>query len=95
MFNVYVLTNRQGRLYIGYTEDLATRLKRHEAGDSRWTSSRGPWRLVLHEEYATRSEAVRRERALKSGRRNQELRAKLAGGQAEGREVERVLPRKD
>jgi putative endonuclease len=91
MFSVYVLMNPGGRLYIGHTENLAARLKRHSAGDSRWTSNRGPWRLVVHEEFATRSDAMRRERALKSGRLNQELRAKLA----EGEGVERVLPRKD
>ena len=79
--------NPEGRLYIGHTNDLATRIERHDSGDSRWTSTRGPWKLVLQEEYPTRSDAMRRERALKSGRLNQDLRARLM--------VERVLQRKD
>ena len=90
MFSVYVLMNPEGQLYIGHTENLAVRLVRHAAGDSRWTSTRGQWRLVLREEYPTRSEAMRRERALKSGRLNQELRARLRSST-----VERVIPQKD
>jgi predicted GIY-YIG superfamily endonuclease len=46
-------------------------------GVSRWTRSRGPWDLVHSETFATRREAMARERSLKSGRVNQELRARL------------------
>ena len=66
-FHAYVLQNPGGRLYIGSSADLATRLERRAAGDSRWTSSRGPWTLVYSEEHATRAEAMRREKWLKSG----------------------------
>jgi putative endonuclease len=76
MFTVYVLRNAQGRLYIGQTEHFKTRLEQHNSGSGRWTSSRGPWELVLSEDYDTRGEAMRRERSLKSGRLNQELRAR-------------------
>jgi len=48
--------------------------------------------LVLNESFATRSEAMKREKALKSGRLNQELRAKATAGDST---VERVLPGKD
>jgi putative endonuclease len=71
--------NEEGQLYIGHTSDLQARLERHNSGESGWTSNRGPWRLVLQEEYSTRAEAMKRERSLKSGRLNQELRAKLKG----------------
>jgi putative endonuclease len=84
-FTVYVLRNREGRLYIGHTEDLARRLAEHEAGQSRWTRGRGPWTLVYRETAGTRAEAMARERTLKSGRANQELRSA----------VEQVLRRKD
>ena len=77
MFFVYVIRNSEERLYIGHTDDVDRRVSDHQQGRSRWTRGRGPWELVLREDYATRGEAVRRERALKSGRLNQELRARL------------------
>ena len=77
-FTVYVLQNDQGQLYIGHTADLARRMAQHAAGESRWTASRGPWELALTESFPSRAEAARRERALKSGRANQELRERLA-----------------
>ena len=85
MYYLYVLVNPSGRIYIGQTDNLDYR----EGG---WTRTRGPWELFLHENYATRAEAMRREKALKSGRLNQELRRAIA---QRGSTVERVLPRKD
>ena len=86
-FTVYVLRNLEGRLYIGHTHDLEQRLAQHQSGTGNWTKRRGPWTPVYTETFATRAEAMRRERALKSGRLNQELRDRL--------KVERVLPGKD
>jgi putative endonuclease len=77
---VYVLRNRQGKLYIGSTDDLATRVRRHIEGKAGWTRSRGPWELVNVETFKSRSEAVRQERYLKAGKANQELRQRLNGG---------------
>jgi len=60
-----------GRWYIGQTEDLERRLAEHnnrEHNVSKYTSRhKGPWRLIYHEERPTRSEAMERERWLKSG----------------------------
>ena len=79
MYFVYVLRNAEGRLYIGFTSDLDRRVRRHQEGEAGWTRSRGPWTLVYHEAYTDRSEALRRERHLKGGRANQELRGGLVG----------------
>jgi predicted GIY-YIG superfamily endonuclease len=81
-FTVYVLRNRAGSLYIRQTSELGRRLAEHESGLGGWTGGggRGPWELVYSEEYETRAEAMARERALKRGRPNQELRARLQGG---------------
>ena len=73
MFYVYVLRNPSGRLYIGQTDNLDKRVKRHQIGGVRWTSAHGPWELAYNETYSTRSEAMRRERVLKVGKANQEL----------------------
>ena len=78
MYYVYVLKNLEGRLYIGSTEDLEKRVKRHQDGGVRWTSSHGPWKLAYYETFSTRSEAMRREHILKSGKANQDLREFLS-----------------
>jgi class 3 adenylate cyclase len=57
MSTVYVLINPEGRLYIGHTDNLVNRPERHNSGDSRWTSSRRPWKLVLREEYPVGDDA--------------------------------------
>jgi putative endonuclease len=77
MFYVYVLKNPANRLYIGSTENLEKRVKQHQEGGARWTSTHRPWELVYSETYLTRAEAMKRERALKSGKANQDLRAFL------------------
>ena len=70
---VYVLQNEiTGKLYKGQTSDLQSRLNRHnahESGSMRYTyKQKGSWRLIHSEEYPTRSEAMKREKFLKSGR---------------------------
>ena len=94
LFHLYVLRNPEGRLYVGVTSDLSRRLSEHNQGMTRWTSGRGPWRLVYHEEFETRAGALRRERQLKGGRANQELRSRLVEDKGP-QSVERVLPGKD
>src|SRR5579859_1618443 len=67
MFFVYILQSQTtSRYYIGQTQDLDARLAYHNSNWSKSLRNRGPWGLVYHETYATRSEAVRRERQLKS-----------------------------
>jgi predicted GIY-YIG superfamily endonuclease len=78
MFWGYVLRNSEGRFYIGHTDDLSARLGQHNNGEARWTSSRGPWDLVHFEEFSSRSEAMKRERQLKSGRASQDLKQRLS-----------------
>ena len=78
LFSVYVLRNPEGRLYIGFTTDLPGRLRRHQGNEGGWTEGKRPWNLALHEEFADRALAMRREKALKSGKDNEELVRKLS-----------------
>jgi putative endonuclease len=69
---VYILESAStGKRYIGQTDDLERRLAEHNSREHnlcKFTSRHpGPWRLVYHETCETRSEAMRRERWLKSG----------------------------
>ena len=66
-FAVYILRSTvTGRLYIGQTNNLQDRLRRHQAGLVPATRRERPWVLVHHEMHPTRSAAVQRERYLKS-----------------------------
>ncbi|MDE2939751.1 MAG: GIY-YIG nuclease family protein [Chloroflexota bacterium] len=80
MFTVYVLqSDSSGLLYVGQTRDLARRLGEHQQGLASYTRNRGPWTLVYEEEWATRGEAMRRERFLKSGVGREWLKNQVGG----------------
>ena len=74
MFTVYaIISESTGKIYIGQTINLIERLKQHNANDSahlgQFTKQNmGPWKLIHSEEYKTRSEALKREKQLKSYR---------------------------
>ena len=64
MYYVYVLKNKDGDIYIGYTSDLKQRLKNHNSG--RNVSTRGhKWQLVYYEAYLSKQDAYKREQNLK------------------------------
>jgi putative endonuclease len=68
MFFVYVLYRQKiGHFYTGQTANLSERLKQHNLGMSKSTIHGVPWRLVHSERFATRAEAMQRERFLKTG----------------------------
>jgi len=77
LYFVYVLKNPEGQLYIGFTTNLEKRVLQHQQDEGGWTRHRGPWRLVHYETFTDQAEATRRERNLKRGRANQELRKRL------------------
>jgi putative endonuclease len=67
MFFLYILySESKDRHYIGQSNDLDDRIQRHNNGRVRSTKFGIPWKLVYHEQYATRSESVSREQFLKS-----------------------------
>ncbi|RIJ46625.1 GIY-YIG nuclease family protein [Maribellus luteus] len=66
---VYILQSDQdGSYYIGFTSNLEIRLEYHSSGKSRYTSRKMPWKLVYSESYASKSEAMKREKFLKQQR---------------------------
>ncbi len=46
MYRVYVIQNREGKFYIGLSDDVGRRIDQHNVGDSRWTRGKGPWTLL-------------------------------------------------
>ena len=71
---VYAIYNPQNdKIYIGQTVDLVARLSQHNDSSFKKFTSRysGNWTLVYKESFRSRSEAIKREKQLKSyqGRR--------------------------
>ena len=79
IYTVYALFSKKlERLYIGQTENLARRLEEHNTGLSQYTSRTDDWKLFYNEKVSTRTEAMRREKQLKSQKGREFLRKKLA-----------------
>lgn len=72
---MYMLKCADGTLYTGITTDTARRLDEHNDSTkgASYTRSRRPVTLVYQEELASRSEALKREYALKNLTRIQKL----------------------
>ena len=67
MYYVYILRNSQNKLYVGQTNNPLARGKRHGYGLASQYTSQGnhDFKLVFTEEFATRAEAMTREKQLK------------------------------
>ena len=68
MYTVYVLHSvTYDKIYIGFTTDLTNRLLSHnQLAKKGWTIKYRPWRVVHTEEFLSKSEAMKREKELKS-----------------------------
>jgi putative endonuclease len=77
---VYVLgcADRDGvRTYVGWTNDIAKRLARHNTGKGARSTRGRAWQLLYVEYFDSRAEAMRREYYLKRARK---LRKQLSAG---------------
>ena len=67
MYFVYILKSlRIKRHYVGHTDNLRKRLKQHNAGMTKSTKAYIPWKIIYTEEFKTRTEAIQREKEIKS-----------------------------
>ena len=67
MYYLYILrSENRNRYYIGISENLEKRLKKHNTGSVRSTKAYKPWQLIYKEEYSTKSDARHRELRLKN-----------------------------
>ena len=65
-FFVYILQCMDGSFYTGYTKDLNERTKQHENGKgARYTKTHKPQKIAYVEQHDSRSNAMKRERAIK------------------------------
>ena len=63
---VYIVRCSDGSLYTGWTTDVERRIKLHNQGrGAKFTRGRGPVRLVHLESFTNKSDALKREAAIK------------------------------
>jgi putative endonuclease len=78
MYYVYALLSLKNKdLYIGFSENIESRLKTHNAGKVKSTKPNRPWVLIYKEMYSERVDAIRREYELKKGYQKKALKEKL------------------
>jgi putative endonuclease len=66
-FYFYLARCSDDSLYAGYCVDLENREKAHNDGKgAKYTRAHGPVKIIYSEEFATRSEAMKREAEVKS-----------------------------
>jgi len=66
MFYVYILLQNDKHLYTGFTDDLKRRYKQHQDGLNISTKHKRPLKMIHYEAYILKTDAMRRERFLKT-----------------------------
>jgi putative endonuclease len=64
-YRVYIIQNRDGKFYIGVSDDLHRRVAQHNASESKWTRGKGPLSLVWQSAEMNLSDARKLELLLK------------------------------
>lgn len=69
MYYVYLIQsiNFPDQRYIGFSEDLKSRMKAHNAGESKHTSKFHPWELIAYQGFKDKRKAQEFEHYLKTG----------------------------
>jgi len=69
MFYVYILLSLTDyKFYIGFTQDVAKRVKEHNSGKVPSTQPRRPFEIVYYEAHLSQEDAQRRERYFKTSK---------------------------
>ena len=67
MYYVYVShSEKDGKLYTGYTKDLKLRFEQHQNGQVESTKNRRPFKLIYYEACLNQKDALKREKYLKT-----------------------------
>lgn len=74
MYFVYILQSiKNGKYYVGSTENLLRRLSQHNLGNVKFTKGLKPLELVFSQEYSTKKEARKIEHRIKKLKRRDYL----------------------
>ena len=75
MWYTYILLCEDGSLYTGYSNNVEHRFNEHKNGKGgHYTRSHKPIRIVYTDQFATQSEALKRERQIKGWSRQEKIR---------------------
>ena len=67
MFYTYILISKKdNKFYVGYTEDLKRRIEQHNNGKVKSTQHRRPLELIYYEACLNQKDAIHREKYLKT-----------------------------
>lgn len=79
MYYVYFLRSKikPDQLYVGYTENLEERLRKHNTGKVQSTQPYHPWVLIYYEAFTSIKDAKQREQYLKTTKGRRTLRLML------------------
>ena len=68
MYFVYILRsiNNPAQVYVGFTEDITARLKKHNEGGNVSTASYRPWEMIFYCAFGDKGRALAFEAYLKS-----------------------------
>jgi putative endonuclease len=80
-FVVYILySHKCDRYYVGHTDDLDRRIAEHNSGiGGKYSSQCRPFIVVYTESFATRSEAMKREKEIKAKKSRRYIELLIAG----------------
>ncbi|MFH1347029.1 MAG: GIY-YIG nuclease family protein [Spirochaetota bacterium] len=68
MYYVYIIkSEKDGKIYTGHTDNLENRIREHNKGLVKSTRSRIPFKLLHYEACNILTDAVNREKSLKTG----------------------------
>lgn len=67
MYYVYIFTNDHSRKYVGFSEDLKTRLHAHRSKSVKTTKSADGMRLTFYAAFKNKAKALAFEKYLKQG----------------------------
>lgn len=74
MYYVYIIKSlKNGRLYKGYAENLKKRILEHNKGRIKSTKSGLPWKLIYYEGFISKTDALKEELFIKSGKGKERL----------------------
>ena len=91
MFYTYVLLSlKDDKRYIGFTEDLKKRIEEHDLGLVDSTKSRRPFELVYYEACRNKDDAIKREKYFKTGFGRRFLKERLKGDLAPVAQLDRA-----
>jgi len=79
-YYTYVLKSlKDGNLYVGWTDDLRERYKKHNDGNVESTKNRRPLEIIYYEACLSKEGAIMREKYFKTGFGRRYLKNRLAG----------------